>query len=73
MLTFPGNWQRRMIEVWGVILFDVAPWGGTGNLRIVASEPATEFGKMARRIVQAAKLAPSTSGLSGCVEIVRSA
>ena len=34
----------RAIEGWAVIAFDVAPWGGTGNVRVVASEPAADFG-----------------------------
>lgn len=70
-LVFPRNFSRRAIEGWAIIGFDVAPWGGTGNVRVLASEPAAEFGDAALRIIQGAKKPESDRGLSGCTERVR--
>lgn len=71
VLTYPPAFRRRSIEGWAVIGFDVAPWGGTGNLRILASEPAQAFGEQARTIIGAATKAASPTGYTGCVDRVR--
>ena len=71
VLTYPENFNRRSIEGWALIGFDVAPWGATGNLRVLASEPAQEFGERAMQIVGAATKAKSATGATGCVERVR--
>ncbi len=71
VLTYPENFNRRSIEGWALIGFDVAPWGGTGNIRILASEPAQEFGERAMQIIGAATKAKSATGMTGCVERVR--
>ncbi|KQU47467.1 hypothetical protein ASG67_14565 [Sphingomonas sp. Leaf339] len=68
LLTYPDPWRRRAIEGWAVVAFDVAPWGATGNLRVLASEPSTEFGEQAVRMLGGAKLAASPTGQSGCVD-----
>ncbi|MBY8824970.1 TonB family protein [Sphingomonas colocasiae] len=70
-LTYPAAWRRRAIEGWAAIAYDVAPWGGIGNVRVLASEPAAAFGQQALQIVQSARKAPSQSGASGCVEMIR--
>jgi TonB family protein len=70
-LVYPANWQRRSIEGWAIVAFDVAPWGGTGNVRVLASEPSDDFGRAAVPIVSAARKKPSSSGLVGCVERVQ--
>lgn len=70
-LVYPENFRRRYIEGWAVIAFDVAPWGAVGNAKILASEPAAEFGELARQIVSASSTAPSKQGYSNCVEKVR--
>jgi TonB family protein len=66
-LNFPPEFQRRGIEGWAVLSYDVAPWGGTGNVRMVAAEPAAAFGEQGRRIVSGAREAPSNSGHVGCL------
>ena len=70
-LTYPENFRRRDIEGWAVIAFDLAPWGGVGNAKVVAAEPATEFGEAAQRIVLGSFTAPSKQGYSNCVVRVR--
>jgi TonB family protein len=70
-LRYPAPYRRRAIEGWAVIGFDVAPWGATGNVRVLESEPAADFGEQAADLIRAARRAPSPSGATGCVERVR--
>lgn len=70
-LRFPANFRRRSIEGWAVLRFDVAPWGQVGNVQVVASEPAEEFGTAAKQIVEAARKPSSERGYSGCIQTVR--
>ena len=69
-LVFPPAFQRRMIEGWALIGYDVASWGQTGNVRVLAAEPAAEFGTAAAGIVRQATRPASARGASGCVERV---
>lgn len=69
-LRFPPNFSRRAIQGWAVMRFDVAPWGAVGNVRVLASEPADEFGVAARAIVEMAKKPSSERGYSGCIQVV---
>ena len=66
-LVYPDNFRRRDIEGWAVISFDLAPWGAVGNAKVVAAEPAAEFGEAARQIVLTRSTAPSKQGFSNCV------
>lgn len=68
---FPEPWRRRAIEGWAIVTYDVAPWGGIGNAKVVAAQPAAEFGQAALTIIQNASAAPSPQGATGCVETVR--
>lgn len=70
-LQFPPGFAGRRIEGWAIIGYDVAPWGQTGNVRVLAAEPAAAFGEKGREIVIQARQAPSTSGRVGCVDLVR--
>jgi TonB family protein len=70
-LTYPPAWNRRRIEGWAVIQYDVAPWGEIGNTRVLASEPAEAFGQQATQVVRSARRAASPTGASGCIERVR--
>ena len=70
-LEFPQGFSRRSIEGWATVRFDVAPWGQTGNVGVVQSEPAAAFGESAVGIVQMARKPPSKLGASGCVETVK--
>ena len=69
-LNYPEAYRRRAIEGWAVIGFDVAPWGETGNLKVLASEPTFEFGEAAKRIVGEGRKSPSAQGATGCAERV---
>jgi TonB family protein len=66
-LGFPLEFQRRGIEGWAILAYDVAPWGATGNVRVMAAEPAAAFGEQGRRVVSGAREAPSESGHVGCL------
>lgn len=68
---FPEPWRRRAIEGWAVITYDAAPWGAVGNAKVVAAQPAADFGHAALTIVQNARTEPSPQGATGCVETVR--
>ncbi|UYY58860.1 energy transducer TonB [Sphingomonas sp. S2-65] len=70
-LSFPAGFERRRIEGWAIIGYDVAPWGSTGNVRVLAAEPAAAFGEQAERIVGASRQAASPEGRTGCVDVVR--
>jgi len=70
-LIYPQAYNRRSIEGWAVIGFDVAPWGEPGNLHVLASEPAAAFGEQAMQMLHGARKAASPTGRSGCVELVR--
>ncbi|MBL0924695.1 MAG: TonB family protein [Sphingomonadaceae bacterium] len=70
-LVYPDNFRRRAIEGWAIVAFDVAPWGATGNVKLVAAEPAAEFGEAALNIVRAATVAGAEKGYSGCFEKIR--
>lgn len=64
---FPDAFRRRAIEGWAIIRYDIAPWGATGAVTVLASEPAAEFGEQARRMVIAARADASSSGAQGCI------
>lgn len=70
-LVYPDTFRRRGVEGWAIVTFDVAPWGATGNVKLVAAEPAVEFGEAALNIVRGATVVNSTQGYSGCFEKVR--
>jgi len=70
-LRYPDAYRRRAIEGWAVIGFDLAPWGATGNVRVLASEPTADFGRIAAEMIRAARRRDSDRGAVGCVERVR--
>lgn len=70
-LIYPAAYRARSVEGWAVFMFDVAPWGATGNIRVLAAEPSAEFGAQAVQVISAAKTAESATGKTGCVERVR--
>jgi len=69
-LIFPPAYERRKIDGWAIIGYDVAPWGETGNVAVLASEPTADFGDTAAVIVRQARRAASATGYTGCVERV---
>jgi hypothetical protein len=70
-LIFPPAYQRRAIEGWAIVGYDVAPWGATGNVRVLAAEPAADFGTQAQMMISTARRPASERGASGCVARVR--
>ena len=70
-LQFPPGFERRNVEGWAVVRYDVAPWGATGNVRALAVEPAAPFGEWAVNIVRQARQPESERGYRGCVARVR--
>ncbi len=71
VLAFPEAYRRRGVEGWAVIQYDVAPWGATGNARVLASEPSDAFGLAALNTVRAATKEASPQGYVNCVTRVR--
>lgn len=69
-LTFPEPFRRRGVEGWAVVAYDVAPWGQIGNTRVLAAEPASDFGEWALNVVGGATKGGSTTGYVGCVDRV---
>lgn len=69
-LTFPAAYQRRAIEGWAVVAYDVAPWGAVGNPRVLAVEPSADFGEWALNVIRSATKAASNTGYVGCVDRV---
>ncbi len=69
-LNYPRNFGRRWIEGWAIIGYDVASWGETGNVRVLASQPSAEFGEQALQMLSSAKWAASATGYVGCVDRV---
>jgi TonB family protein len=66
-LHFPPEFERRAIEGWAILKFDLAPWGGVGNVRVVEAEPAAAFGQQAMQILGGARKPASERGYTDCV------
>lgn len=66
-LEFPDAFRRRAIEGWAIVRYDLAPWGATGAVTVLASEPAAEFGEQARRMIIAARAEAAPNGAQGCI------
>ena len=71
VLRFPETYRRRGVEGWAVIGYDVAPWGATGNVRVIASEPSEQIGAAALNVVRLATKESSPQGYVICVTRVR--
>lgn len=69
-LVFPAGFEGRRIEGWAVLRYDVAPWGETANVVVVAAEPSARFGSQAADIVRTARATPSSTGATGCIDRV---
>lgn len=70
-LVYPEAYRSRAIEGWAIISFDLAPWGGVGNIQVLQSEPAELFGQQAKLAFQPASAEPSPTGATGCIERVK--
>lgn len=67
-LTYPVAYNRRQVEGWAILSFDVARWGDIGNVKVLAAQPSEDFGTHAVQVMRTARFQPSSTGLSGCVE-----
>lgn len=70
-LEFPDAFRRRAIEGWAIVRYDLAPWGATGAVTVLASEPAADFGEQARRMIIAARAEAAPNGARGCIARVQ--
>jgi len=70
-LEFPDAFRRRAIEGWAIVRYDLAPWGATGAVTVLASEPAADFGEQARRMIIAARAEAAPNGAQGCIARVQ--
>lgn len=66
-LVFPPAFNRRGVQGWAVVRYDVAASGATRNVTVVASEPAEAFGEQALRIVRAAREPAQDTAVTGCI------
>lgn len=69
-LTFPPAYNRRAIEGWAILRYDVAPWGEIGAIEVVEAQPSIEFGEAAVNVMRNARYKPQEGGLTGCVDRV---
>ena len=69
-LRFARSNERRGIEGWAVLRYDVAPWGVIGNVEVLDVQPTSEFGAHAASVLRSAKFKPREGGLSGCLDRV---
>lgn len=65
--AYPVAFSRRRIEGIAVIGYDTAPWGATGNVKVITAEPDEAFGQAALGAIYGAKVAESATGYRGCV------
>jgi hypothetical protein len=70
VLRYPESYNRRHIEGWAIIAFDVASWGATGNIRMLAAEPTGDFGEAATAMIGNLTFKPSPRGYTGCIDRV---
>lgn len=70
-VPFPVPFQRRNIEGWGMIRFDVATDGSLENLETVLAEPAAAFGEQAKGVLMAGHADPTPTRLVGCIAKIR--
>ena len=70
VLRFPENYRRRSIEGWAIMVYDLAPWGEPGNIRVAAAEPSADFGTQAIEVIRGARLPASDRGATGCTDRV---
>lgn len=71
VLRFPQAYNRRRIEGWAIVSYDIAPWGEVGNARVLAAQPSEDFGQQAQQVIRSAKALASEKGRSGCVDRIR--
>lgn len=66
-LVFPRAYERRVIEGWAIVQYDIASWGETGNFEVLDSQPSEDFGVAAVKMLSRAKREPIENGATSCV------
>lgn len=69
-LVFPPSYQRRAIEGWAILRYDVAPWGEIGAIEVLDAQPSSEFGEAAVNVIRNARFKTLDTGLKGCIDRV---
>lgn len=70
VLRYPEAFERRLIEGWALVRYDVASWGETGNVEVVDAQPASAFGTAAEMIIRRAKYEADGKGATNCTTLV---
>lgn len=70
-LTYPTIYERRGVEGWVVLKYDVAPWGEIGGVEVLDAQPALDLAEFAKPVLTSARYKPLENGLSGCIERVQ--
>lgn len=69
-LVFPPSYQRRAVEGWAILRYDVAPWGEIGAIAVLDAQPSSEFGEAAVNVIRNARFKTLDTGLKGCIDRV---
>lgn len=70
-MRFPTAYERRRIEGWAIVGYDIAPWGAVGNVKVLQAQPSDAFGRQAMQMLQGASAAPLAQGATGCIARVK--
>jgi len=66
-VPYPEGFQRRGIEGWAIVGFDIVPGRGVTRVTALRAEPAAAFGVQAEEVVRAAKPRSGERAYHGCV------
>ena len=69
--NYPAAFQKRAIEGWAIVKFDLSAAGQPLKPVVLASAPATAFGTQAQAAFWSARAEAMTTPRTGCVERVR--
>ena len=70
-MRFPAGYERRRIEGWAIVGYDIAPWGAVGNVKVLQAQPSDAFGRQAVQMLQGGSAAPLARGATGCIARVK--
>lgn len=66
-VPYPEGFQRRAIEGWAIVQFDLVSGLGPVRVKALQAEPAAAFGVQAEEVVKAAKARDPRAAYHGCV------
>lgn len=69
--SYPTAFQKRAIEGWAIVRFDLSAAGQPAKAEVVASAPAAAFGTQAQIAIWSARAERAAAPQTGCVERVR--